>query len=98
MKEDPYEILGVVPGADEAEIRRNYLEQVRLNPPDRNPERFALVREAYELLRDPMVRLSRLLFQVEEHDTIEAIRADAVRALRDARIPTKNLLALADKK
>ena len=38
---DPYGILGVPPGADEAAIRRRYLELVRQFPPDR--ERFAAI-------------------------------------------------------
>ena len=38
---DPYEVLGLPRFADEAEIRRRYLELVRQFSPDRDPSRFA---------------------------------------------------------
>ena len=54
---DPYETMGLSPQADEREIRDRYLDLVRQFPPDREPERFASIRAAYEQLRDPAVRL-----------------------------------------
>ena len=96
MHDDPYEVLGVPPSAGEAEIRQQYLNLVRQFPPDRAPERFTAIRAAYEALRDPVVRLSRQLFDTAGSDTLDAIRADAIRHLRSVRIPTAPLLALAD--
>lgn len=54
-------LLGVAPDADEAALRAAYVEQVRLHPPDREPERFEQVRDAYELLRDPQNRAAQVL-------------------------------------
>ncbi len=46
-------MLGLAEGTtDPGEIRRAYAAKVRESPPDRDPEAFRLIREAYELLRD----------------------------------------------
>jgi curved DNA-binding protein CbpA len=50
---DAYDILGLTPNADEAEIRKRYLELVREFPPDRAPERFMAIRQAYAEVCDP---------------------------------------------
>jgi curved DNA-binding protein CbpA len=92
---DPYQTLGISPQADEREIRDRYLELVRQFPPDRAPEQFASVRAAYEQLRDPAVRLQALLFGVGKEDSVPALIAEVRSHLRNARIPTKTLLALA---
>ena len=47
---DPYRVLGVSPDASLADIRRAYWEQIRLHPPERDPEAFKLIRAAYEQL------------------------------------------------
>lgn len=96
MHDDPYEVLGLATNADEATIRQTYLDLVRRFPPDRDPEQFARVRAAYEALRDPFVRLENLLFSIRGTDTLDAIRSEAIREVRDARIPTRKLLSLAD--
>jgi DnaJ-class molecular chaperone len=54
-------LLGVAPDASEADIRAAYLEQVRRHPPDREPEQFERVRDAYEKLRDPRQRARQVL-------------------------------------
>jgi DnaJ-domain-containing protein 1 len=93
---DPYEVLGIDPACGDAEIRRRYLELVRQFPPDQHPERFAAVREAYEQLRDPVLRLKAKLFPLTPHHTIDAILAEVEGRLRGARIPMKTLLSLAE--
>jgi len=49
--DDPYQVLGVAPGAGGEEISRAYRALVRRYPPELNPERFARVQRAYDLLR-----------------------------------------------
>ncbi len=96
MMADPYKILDVVRGSSEADIRRRYLELVRQYPPDRNPERFTEIHQAYERLRDPVMRLESKLFDLESSDTMAGIIADVRERLRKSRIPTQTLLALAE--
>ena len=94
---DPYETLSLTPDAGEAEIRRRYLELVREFPPDRAPERFAVIHAAYEELRDPARRLQSQIFQCETTvDSLETLATDLKRRLRDARLPVASLLNLAD--
>jgi len=93
---DPYEVLGLEPGSGEAEVRRRYLELVRRHPPDRDPDRFAAVRLAYDQLRDPQKRLESELFHPDMKESLDAIVADVQRRLQAARIPTETLLSLAE--
>jgi curved DNA-binding protein CbpA len=60
LNEDPREILGVLPDADDTEIRDAYLHKVKENPPDRAPAAFERIRDAYEVLRDPRRRALHL--------------------------------------
>jgi curved DNA-binding protein CbpA len=93
---DPYEILGVPHHADEAEIRKRYLERVREFPPDRAPERFAAIRAAYDEVRDPARRLDALIFEPGTSDTLDALVADIRTRLNAARLSVDVLLSLAD--
>ena len=59
---DPGEVLGVSQDAGEEEIRAAYLRKVKEHPPDRSPEEFERIRDAYDGLRDPRRRMrDRLL-------------------------------------
>jgi hypothetical protein len=57
----PNEILGVGANAGEEEIRNAYLNKVKEFPPDRSPEEFERIRDAYDTLRDPRKR-ARAMF------------------------------------
>jgi curved DNA-binding protein CbpA len=94
---DPYEVLGVARDADDETIRHRYLELVRQFPPDRNPEKFAAVREAYERTRDPVTRLDSQLFDIRTSDSIPAIARDLRKRMRNTRIPLATLLARAQR-
>lgn len=58
---DPREVLGVPPDAGEEAIRAAYLRKVKEYPPDRSPEEFEKVRNAFETLRDPRKRTLAML-------------------------------------
>lgn len=58
----PYELLGIVPTADDKTIRSAYLELIKAYPPDREPERFKEIANAYESIKDGKKRLEFYLF------------------------------------
>ncbi len=55
---EPHRILDVPDDAGEEEIRLAYLKKIKEYPPDRAPEEFERIRDAYEMLNDPR-RLAR---------------------------------------
>ena len=73
---DPYAVLGLRADADDETIRRRYLELVKQFSPEHHPEKFALVRQAYENLRDLETRLRHRLFEAGQKDSIDAILED----------------------
>jgi curved DNA-binding protein CbpA len=94
---DPFTVLDLpVDSSDEA-IRRRYLELIRRHTPERDPERFALVRAAYDKLRDPIARLEYRLFKAGEDDSIEAVLSDARAATPMRRATVEELLTLGRK-
>lgn len=58
----PFEILGVDETADDQQIKKAYLAEVRQFPPERFPEEFKRIREAYEKIKTVKDRLRYLLF------------------------------------
>ncbi|MGA2773510.1 MAG: J domain-containing protein [Bryobacteraceae bacterium] len=62
---DPREVLGVNQDAGEEEIRAAYVRQVKEHPPDRTPEEFERIRDAYDSLRDPRRRMRDRLLSVD---------------------------------
>ena len=62
---DPREALGVGQDAGEEEIRAAYLRKVKEHPPDRSPEEFERIRDAYDSLRDPRRRMRDRLVSVD---------------------------------
>ncbi len=59
---DPREVLGLNQDAGEEEIRTAYVRKVKEHPPDRSPDEFERIRDAYDSLRDPRRRMrDRLL-------------------------------------
>lgn len=61
----PYELLGIAPTADDKTIRSAYLELIKAYPPDREPERFKEIANAYESIKDAKKRLEFYLFDKE---------------------------------
>jgi curved DNA-binding protein CbpA len=49
------------PGEGEAALKHAYRRAVLAHPPDRDPEGFRAIRDAYELLLDPLGRALELL-------------------------------------
>ncbi|PIE00345.1 MAG: hypothetical protein CSA81_13835 [Acidobacteria bacterium] len=58
----PYEILDVDEKADDARIKKAYLAMVRQYPPERFPDDFQKLYEAYEQIKSEADRLAYKLF------------------------------------
>ncbi len=71
-----YEILEVDSSADEKEIKRAYVRMLRKFPPEKAPEEFKKIREAYECLSDPISRAEYNAYS-QYQDEIEKYDAEA---------------------
>ena len=70
---DPWKILGVAPDSGPEEIRRAYLKKIKAYPPDRAPQEFERIRDAYEILSDPRHRARAQLFSVDPEISLVAL-------------------------
>jgi curved DNA-binding protein CbpA len=64
----PFDILEVQESASDAEIKAAYLRMVRQYPPDRFPDRFKEIKQAYDAIKSLKDRLAFSLFNVPEPD------------------------------
>jgi curved DNA-binding protein CbpA len=80
--EDAHRTLGLAPGATAEQIGRAYRTLVRRYPPELNPERFARIHRAYELLSS----LGRVMDEARKNPeaTLEALFPAPRVALRAA--------------
>jgi curved DNA-binding protein CbpA len=62
---NPYLVLRVPKDADDAHIRRAYLDAVRASPPEANPVRFKEVAAAYEKIKDAPSRCRHEAFDTQ---------------------------------
>src|SRR5438034_6211051 len=77
MAYDLYKTLDLPPSASTEDIRRAYYQMVRKHPPEKDPERFQQVRQAYETLSDEKAR--RDYDALQEHgDEITGLYSQAV--------------------
>ena len=70
---DARKALGVSATATEEEIRLAYLAKVKEHPPDRSPEVFEQIRDAYETLRDPRRRIRDMLFSADPQESFASL-------------------------
>jgi curved DNA-binding protein CbpA len=70
---DPWKILGLTPQAAEEEIRAAYLRGVKEHPPERSPEEFERIRDAYESLRDPRRRMHDRIIGVDPLEPLMSV-------------------------
>ena len=74
MESDYYKALGIERGASKTDIKRAYYSKVKIYPPEKYPERFKALREAYECLSDDEKRASYDLYAGFPAKTAAAIR------------------------
>ena len=89
---DPYTLLDLSPDSSDDTIRRRYLSLIRTHSPERDPDRFAEIREAYEKLRDPVVRLRYQLFEAGKDDSLGAMIVDAKAQTSPCRVSAQTLV------
>ena len=65
---------------------------MRESPPDRDPERFAAVRAAYDKLRDSDARLGKQLFEYDAPASLDDLLKDTLCQTPRPRIPLTELL------
>jgi curved DNA-binding protein CbpA len=90
---DPYTIFDLPLDSDDETIRRRYLSLVRTYTPERDPERFSAIREAYEILRDPINRMRYRLFEAGKDDSMDAIIKEAKARSSQRRVSVATLLS-----
>ena len=59
---NPFDVLGVDETASNAEVKKAYFQMVRQFTPEKHAEQFKQIREAYDLLKDPSLRLEAEVF------------------------------------
>lgn len=86
-KRDPHLVLGLRPDASEEQVRRRYLELVKQYPPEREPDRFREIHQAYQAAGDPLVQAQHLIEPSPDtpqwKDVIEHARANPPRLSGD---------------
>jgi curved DNA-binding protein CbpA len=91
---DAYTILGLPADSDDETIRRRYLELVREFSPERHPERFAVIRKAYENLRDLDTRVRHRLFEAGKSESIDALIEELACQTPRRRLSLESLLTV----
>jgi preprotein translocase subunit Sec63 len=76
---DPFAVLGVDEDASDETIRQHYLALVRRFPPDREPDRFQEIRQAYEAIRGARERLVMKLLHTSM-TALTRVKRDCLRA------------------
>ena len=64
----PYELLEITEQASDSDIKQAYLQKVKLNPPDRDHEKFQQIHSAYETIKNATSREKYALFNYPEAD------------------------------
>ncbi len=70
---NPFVVLDLEETADDEAVRAAYLRGIRKSPPDRDPEGFRRVRDAYEAIRDKERRLALRLFGPPPLERLEGL-------------------------
>jgi|GEM_PF-869838 len=88
-----FDILGVSTDADDETIRKRSLQLIREFPPERDAEKFAKHREAYEKIKTLNDRAEYRLFDIFRDETLEAIIEDAACLTTRPRINLQQLIS-----
>lgn len=84
----PYEILEVAEDVDDSALKKAYLAMVRRYPPERFPDDFQRIYQAYELIKTAEDRLSYRLFHCELPRPAD-IAAVLLQSMAERKLPTR---------
>jgi DnaJ-class molecular chaperone len=74
---NPFYVLGVRDSASDAEVRSAYMAKLREFPPEREPERFQMISDAYAAIRTAEDRARQRVFgQVDEKTELTELVPD----------------------
>jgi DnaJ-class molecular chaperone len=76
MDENPQNILGVPQDAKLKEIRTAYLNKIKEYPPEKFPEEFERVRDAYTILSNVRYRMRLMLQTADPEASMETLLDD----------------------
>lgn len=80
-----FEILGVLEDVEDEMVKSAYLQKVKQYPPEKAPEQFQQIREAYEAIKDARSRVKYQLFHQPEADfdklLVRAFETDPISAV-----------------
>ena len=88
----PFEILGLAEAANDEQVKTAYLKKIREFPPERFPEKFKEVRQAFEQVKSLRDRVAHRLFHREEPDLEQLLKA--LKRGPGKRIPSQALLEI----
>jgi len=77
-----YQRLGISQNASQEEIKNVFFLAVKKYPPEKNPQNYKLIREAYDILRNPVSR--------NEYDSKQQFGKELERILADIEYERKN--------
>ena len=72
---NPWIILNITQNADDEAVKAAWLKSIKRYPPDRDPERFQQIQQAYEQLKTERLRTSYRLFNPQQPTRDELLLA-----------------------
>ncbi len=80
---DPYQILKIDDNnVSDERIHQAYLKAVQQYPPDKNPDAFQQIREAYEMIKTQEDRTRIYLFGIETSQSFSEVLPDGKKRIR----------------
>ncbi len=87
MPRNPIELLGLQDNASKTDIKKAYLQKIREFPPDKFPEQFKQIRQAYETLQAKTISKSSGLDNVDQLTNDVYFTAEELTDMENALFP-----------
>jgi curved DNA-binding protein CbpA len=91
---NPYTVLGVASNADDKEIRKAYLEAIKVATPEAHPRRFQTLNRAYESIKNKSARCKYSIENIHlpGHTPLDSVLRFAQHHLVNHPLPYNNML------